>query len=323
MRKPAWLRMRLASGEVFERVSGVVRSHRLHTVCTGARCPNLGDCWGRNTATFLLLGDTCTRNCRFCSVPTGNPHGVRDETEPGRVAAAVAELGLRYVVLTSVDRDDLPDLGAGIFAETIREIKAKGGRCATASRARVQGTEGPSPEPDPLTPRPLDSSPLVEVLVPDFGGRPELVGTVLEAEPDVFGHNIETVARLTPLARDHRASYQLSLDVLRRARELAPGTVTKSSLMVGLGETGDEVRQALADLRRAGCEVVTVGQYLQPDRRSLPVARYYTPDEFAAFEAAALALGFSQALCGPLVRSSYRAAEAFAAARPRAAEPVH
>jgi lipoyl synthase len=284
MRKPAWLKMRLASGPEFERVNRVVRSHRLHTVCTGARCPNMADCWGRSTATFLILGDTCTRNCRFCSVATDNPHGALDETEPQRVAAAVEELGLSYVVLTSVDRDDLPDFGAGLFADTIRYIKNK-----------VPAVQG------------------VEVLVPDFGGRDEHIRTVLDAGPDVFGHNLETVARLAPLVRDHRASYQRSLDVLQRARRLAPKMTTKSGLMVGLGESPDEVRQAFLDLRRDGCDIVTVGQYLQPDKRCLEVSRFYTPEEFAALEAMARDAGFRQALCGPMVRSSFNAAELAAA----------
>jgi lipoic acid synthetase len=302
MRKPAWLKMRLASGPEFERVSRVVERHRLHTVCTGARCPNLADCWERSTATFLILGDTCTRGCRFCSVATGNPHGAVDETEPRRVAAAVTDLGLRYVVLTSVDRDDLPDLGAGVFARTIREIKAKG--------SRGQGFEGSSPEPEPLNPGTPEPFPRVEVLTPDFGGRHELIRAVLESGPDVFGHNIETVARLSSIVRDPRASYQLSLEVLRRAREISTSTTTiKSGLMVGLGESEDEVRQALSDVRQAGCDVVTVGQYLQPDKRCLPVSRYYAPEEFAVLEAAARDMGFRQALCGPLVRSSYHAAE--------------
>ncbi|MFO7638701.1 MAG: lipoyl synthase [bacterium] len=278
-RKPPWLRARLAQGAEFEQVNARLRRHGINTVCSSARCPNLAECWNRGTATFMILGAVCTRHCRFCSVATGNPGGAADEGEPGRVAAAVAELGLRYVVLTSVDRDDLPDLGAGLFARTVREI----GR------------------------RPGNGAPRVEVLTPDFGGREELVGQVLAAGPAVFGHNLETVERLTPRTRDPRAGYRRSLAVLAAAKRLAPGVTIKSGLMVGLGETDAEVSAALRDLRGAGCEVVTIGQYLRPARRCLPVARYVEPARFADWEAEACGLGFRAASCGPLVRSSYLA----------------
>lgn len=263
----------------------------LHTVCSQARCPNLAECWNSGTATFLILGDTCTRHCRFCSVRTGNPCGNVDRTEPSRLAAAVAELGLGYVVLTSVDRDDLPDLGAELFAETVRSIK----EIRTAGRSLV---------------------PLVEVLTPEFGGRVELLRLVVEAGPDVFGHNIETVARLSPRVRDPRASYQQSLAVLATLKRLNPALLTKSSLLVGLGETDEEIIQALRDLRSVGCDIVTIGQYLQPAHHCLPVARYLPPAEFAALAEAARALGFRQAFCGPLVRSSYHAAEIASLAAP-------
>jgi lipoic acid synthetase len=232
----------------------------------------------------MILGKTCTRRCRFCSVATGNPHGRVDQTEPERVAQAAAELGLAYVVLTSVDRDDLPDLGAGAFAKTIRQVKS------------------------PIANR-QSSIPLVEVLTPDFGGREELVRLVAEVGPDVFGHNLETVERLTPKVRDRRASYRLSLSVLATVKRLAPDMRTKSGLMVGLGETGDEIRQALRDLRSVGCDIVTVGQYLQPDRECLPVERYLTPSEFETLEAEARAMGFANVFSGPLVRSSFHAEE--------------
>jgi len=298
MRKPEWLRTTVPSGAGFEATNERLRAHGIKTVCSSARCPNLSDCWGRGTATFMILGDTCTRHCRFCSVTTGNPHGAIDETEPERVAQAVAGLGLRYVVLTSVDRDDLPDLGAGIFAETVRQVKLQSANC------KVQN--GPPPSPVPRLP----SLP-VEVLTPDFGGREELIGQVVAAGPDVFGHNLETVERLSPSVRDPRASYRRSLAVLATVKRVAPGITTKSGLMVGLGETGDELRQALGDLRSVGCDIVTVGQYLQPDRRCLPVERYVIPEEFVALEQEALAMGFRAAFCGPLVRSSFHAESVF------------
>ncbi|MBM3314433.1 lipoyl synthase [candidate division WOR-3 bacterium] len=285
MRKPAWLRTRLPSGPEFGRVNERLRRHGLNTVCSAARCPNLHECWSAGTATFMILGDTCTRHCRFCATRTGNPGGVVDETEPERVAAAVAELGLRYVVLTSVDRDDLDDLGAGVFAAAVRHVR------------RVRPGAG------------------VEVLTPDFGGREELVRQVTGAGPDVFGHNAETVERLTPEVRDRRASYRRSLDVLATAKRLAPQVVTKSGMMVGLGETDDEVHATMRDLRQAGCDIVTVGQYLQPDRRSLAVQRYVEPAGFDRYRAQALGMGFRAAYCGPLVRSSYHAAEVVKGAR--------
>jgi lipoic acid synthetase len=291
-RKPAWLRTTVPAGEVFEQVNRRLRGSGLCTVCTSARCPNLAECWNRGTATVMLLGDTCTRACRFCSVRTGNPRGAVDEDEPQRVARAVRELGLRYVVLTSVDRDDLEDLGAGHFARTVGEVRNQ------KSETRNQKDE----QPDHVR---------VEVLTPDFGGREELVGRVVEARPDVFGHNIETVARLSPTARDPRASYRQSLGVLETAKRLGRRLLTKSGLMVGLGERDDEVLQALRDLRSAGCDIVTIGQYLQPSNRCLPVERYVEPARFEDWEAEARELGFRSAFCGPLVRSSYLADRVF------------
>lgn len=279
MRKPEWLRFRLPGGIEFSRVNHILRNYGLNTVCSSARCPNLAECWNRGTATIMLLGNICTRHCRFCAVRTGNPHGLVDDTEPERVAAAVRELGLRYVVLTSVDRDDLPDLGAGIFARTVELLKKS------------------NPEL------------IVEILVPDFQGKKTLIQQVLAAGPDVFAHNIETVRRLTPTVRDRRADYEMSLSVLRLAKELAPAVRTKSGLMVGLGETEAEIYQTLADLKSVACDIVTIGQYLQPDRRCIPVTRYYTPEEFEMLAASGRSMGIPRLIAAPLVRSSYLAEE--------------
>ncbi len=284
--RPEWLRVRAPKPEEaqeMQTVRDILAKHRLTTVCQGALCPNAIECWGARTATFMILGKVCTRACRFCAVPTGNPCGALDRDEPRRVAEAVRELGLRYVVLTSVDRDDLADGGAEMFAATIRRIKAE------------------------------DRSVRVEALVPDFRGDPGAIATIAAAGADVLGHNLETVSRLTPLVRDPRAGYDLSLSVLARIKELSPGTVTKSSLMLGLGETHDEIIAALRDLRDVGVDIVTLGQYLQPTKSSYPVARYVPPDEFASLREEAHAIGFDYVVSGPYVRSSYHAAEAFAA----------
>jgi len=258
-----------------------LRSRRLHTVCEEALCPNIAECWGGGTATFMILGDTCTRGCRFCNVKTGNPAGLLDIDEPKRVADVVASSGLRYVVLTSVDRDDLPDGGAGIFAETVKEIKLG------------------------------DSRVFVEVLTPDFRGNKADVKTVVDAQPDVFAHNIETVKRLTPRIRDPRAGYEQSLSVLRMVKEVNPSIYTKSSLMLGLGEGDDEVLSTLADLRSVGVAIVTLGQYLQPSLGHIPVAEYVPPEKFEWIRREAERMGFLYVAAGPLVRSSYRAAEHF------------
>lgn len=279
MRKPEWLRFRLPAGPEFIRVNQILQKYNLNTVCSSARCPNLAECWNRGTATVLLLGNTCTRHCRFCAVATGNPHGQVDNSEPERVSSAILELGLRYVVLTSVDRDDLPDLGASIFSRTVQLLKKSNPGIA------------------------------VEVLVPDFQGKRELIQQVLDAGPDVFAHNLETVERLTPAVRDRRADYRQSLSVLQLAKRLAPAIKTKTGLMVGLGETEKEVIQTLADLKSAGCDIVTIGQYLQPDRRCLPVARYYTREEFQNLSAHARTIGIPRTIAAPLVRSSYLAEE--------------
>ena len=299
VRKPDWLRTAVPSGAEFETTNERLRQYGINTVCSSARCPNLAECWGRGTATFLILGSTCTRHCRFCSVTTGDPQSAVDKTEPERVAQAVRELGLKYVVLTSVDRDDLPDLGAGAFARTIGEVKMQSARCKEQNGQSL--------------------TPLVEVLTPDFGGREEVLGQVVAARPDVFGHNLETVERLSPRVRDPRAAYRRSLEVLATVKRLDARMTTKSGLMVGLGETDDELRQALRDLRSVDCDIVTVGQYLQPARRCMPVERYVTPEEFGALEKEALAMGFKGALCGPLVRSSFRADSLF---RPPGSQPA-
>lgn len=281
-RHPEWIRVRAPVGETYTRVKGLVRGLQLHTVCEEARCPNLGECWGAGTATIMILGDVCTRACRFCAVTTGNPRGIVDEDEPVRVAQAVAELRLNYVVITSVDRDDLPDGGARIFAETIRQIKTR------SPRTRV------------------------EVLTGDFRSARASVETVITAQPDVFGHNIETVRRLTPLVRDRRAGYEQSLEVLRLAKEIAPQQRTKSSILVGMGETPEEVLEAMRDLRAIGVELLAIGQYLQPTshKRHLPIVEYITPERFAWYREEGLKLGFRYVAAGPLVRSSYRAWEA-------------
>ena len=280
--RPEWLKVKLPAGEEYFRLKRLVEGEQLHTVCRDARCPNIGECWGAGTATFMILGDVCTRACRFCAVKSGKP-AEYDLDEPRRVAVAVEKLRLRYVVVTSVNRDDLPDGGASIFAETIRRTRA------TAAPIRI------------------------EVLVPDFGGALDALEAVVAAAPDVLGHNVETVPRLYPLARPG-AGYERSLQLLRRAKALGTGMMTKSSLMLGLGETDAEVRAVLGALRGAAVDFLTLGQYLQPTRDSLPVARYVPPREFARLREYALDLGFRHVASGPLVRSSYQAHEAFGGA---------
>lgn len=275
--KPPWLRVRLPGGERYEAVRDIVQSHGLHTVCAESKCPNIAECWGRGTATLMLLGEVCTRACRFCAVATGNPQGRLDPAEPLKVARAVELMGLRYVVLTSVDRDDLADGGAAHYAACIRAIHQ---RVPQAS---------------------------VEALTPDFAGVHEHVATVLDAGLVTFAQNIETVERLTRKVRDPRAGYRQTLDVLAFAKRHAPGTLTKTSLMLGLGETDAEVEQALDDIRAANVDIVTLGQYMRPTAHHLPVERFISPDEFRAWRTLALEKGFVEAVAGPLVRSSYRA----------------
>ena len=280
-RKPEWLRVRPPAGENYAHLKSLLRSLDLHTVCEEAHCPNVGECWGGGTATIMLLGDTCTRGCRFCAVRSGNPHGVVDPDEPRKVAVAIADLSLTYVVLTSVDRDDLPDGGAAHFASTIREIKQR------------------NPEI------------LVEALIPDFQGDMEAVRCVVDAGPDVLDHNLETVRRLQTAARDRRAGYDQSLAVLRAAKAMRPGIYTKSSIMLGLGETEGEVLEALRDLRAVDVNILTLGQYLRPSAWHLPVQEFVSPDRFDAYRGIAERMGFLYVASGPLVRSSYRAGEFF------------
>ncbi len=273
--RPDWLKVRLPHGESYFRLKGLVHDLQLNTVCEDARCPNIGECWGAGTATFMILGDVCTRACRFCAVKTGLPPEY-DLEEPRRVAEAIARLRLRYAVITSVDRDDLEDGGAYIFAETIRR-----------TRESCPGIR-------------------IEVLIPDFRGSVSALKTVVEAAPDVLAHNVETVPRLYPVARAG-SRYRRSLDHLRNAKSFGTGVTTKSSVMLGLGERRDEVLEVLEDLREAGVDIITLGQYLQPTRQHLPVDRFYTPDEFAAFREYGISLGFRHVESGPLVRSSYHA----------------
>jgi lipoyl synthase len=284
-KKPPWLKARAPSGSGFQGVRAIVREHRLATVCEEAKCPNIGECWNAGTATLMLMGAVCTRACRFCAVDTGNPHGWLDAGEPENAARTVELMGLRYVVLTSVDRDDLPDGGAAHFAATVREVR----QALPAAR--------------------------VEVLTPDFCGDLQAVARVLDAGPHVFNHNIETVPRLYARVRP-QADYQQSLDVLDFAQRYRPDILTKSGLMVGLGETFQEMVDALGQLRESHVQVLTVGQYLRPSERHLPVVRYWHPDEFAALERAAYRLGFDHVAAGPLVRSSYHADQHVAQARP-------
>ncbi len=276
--RPAWLKVRLPAGDNYFALQRLMRGQALHTVCESARCPNIGECWTHRTATFMILGELCTRRCGFCAVPKGRPGGKVDWGEPERVAEAAVRMGLKYAVVTSVDRDDLKDGGAAIFAQTIEAL-----------RRRIPGCK-------------------VEVLIPDFRGSDEALEVVLRARPDVLNHNVETVPRLYSAAR-RGAQYERSLRLLRRSREIAPAVPTKSGLMVGLGETLEEVCAVLRDLGAAGVDIVTIGQYLRPSREQLPVARFYTPDEFAALKQEGLRLGIRRVESGPLVRSSYHADE--------------
>ena len=276
-RKPAWLTVRAPGSENYLRLRGLMRELKLHTVCEEARCPNIGECWHHGTATFMILGDVCTRACAYCAVAHGRPGDV-DAAEPARVAGAIAAMGLRHAVITSVDRDDLPDGGASVFADTIRRTRARVPDCR------------------------------IEVLVPDFQGLDASLVTVLDAAPDVLNHNIETVPRLYRMARSG-GRYQRSLALLDRSRRYRPAIPTKTGLMVGLGETVDEVVSVLDDLRAAGVSILTIGQYLRPSEKHAPMVRYYHPDEFAGLKRLALARGFAHVESGPLVRSSYHAHE--------------
>ena len=273
LRKPDWLKVSIPSGESTARLRGVMRSKGLHTVCEEARCPNMAECWGAGTATFMILGDICTRSCGFCAVKTGRPVGL-DLSEPARVAEAVHDMGIHHAVITSVNRDELPDGGAAVFAETVRQVR--------------------------------ESNPgiTLEVLIPDFRGVVDALDLVIDARPDVLNHNMETVPRLYSIVRP-QARYRRSLDVLMHAK--SRGMVTKTGMMLGLGETRDETMEVLGDLREVGCDVLTLGQYLQPTKEHLRVDRYLAPSEFDSFREEALTMGFRFVEAGPLVRSSYHA----------------
>lgn len=276
-RKPDWLKINLKTDENFKEIKSMMRSKTLHTVCEEAKCPNIHECWANRTATFMILGDICTRACRFCAVKTGLPTEL-DLQEPERVADAALQMGLRHCVVTSVARDDLQDGGAMIFAETIKAIRRKLPLCT------------------------------VEVLIPDFLGREESLVTVLEAKPDILNHNMETVERMSDRVRS-KAKYRRSLELLQRSKRIAPSIPTKSSVMIGVGEEWDELLQTMDDLRAVDCDIMTIGQYLQPSTIHLAVSKYYTPEQFALLKEEGMKRGFKHVESGPLVRSSYHAHE--------------
>lgn len=277
IKKPEWLKISIAANERYSETKRIVESHCLHTICSSGRCPNMGECWGRGTATFMIGGNICTRCCKFCNTATGKPLPL-DDNEPTHVAESVALMKLSHAVVTSVDRDDLPDLGAKHWARTIAEIRR------------------------------LNPETIIEVLIPDFQGREELVDTVIQARPDILSHNMETVRRISPLVRS-AARYDTSLAVLRQIAQ--SGIVCKSGIMVGLGETPQEVEELMNDLREVNCQVLTIGQYLQPTHQHYPVAEYVTPQQFAEYKRIGLEKGFKQVESGPLVRSSYHADKSF------------
>ncbi len=279
MKKPEWLKVKIPSGHDFRGVFDLLKKYNLATVCEEARCPNMHECWNKKCATIMILGKVCTRACRFCSVETGDPEGKIDAQEPFHVARVIKKLGLKYVVITSVDRDDLDDFGSQHYATTISEIKKQ----------------------NPKT--------RVEALIPDFAGQRVHLRKVIDAHPFVIGHNIETVKKLTRYIRDRRCSYERSLEVLRQVKEFSSNIHTKSGLMVGLGEARQDIIQALADLKATGVDIVTIGQYLQPTKKHHFVQKYYTPEEFAEFKDIGEEMGIGHVLSGPLVRSSYHASE--------------
>jgi len=280
-RKPEWLRVKYPTGENYERIKNKLRTNNLHTVCEEAHCPNMAECWGGGTATFMLMGDTCTRGCRFCMVKSGNPHGLLDVFEPGNVARTIADLGLKYVVITSVDRDDLPDGGASHFASTIKAIKQH------------------------------DPNVITEVLVPDFQGNLGDVKKIVDVGPEVIAHNIETTEPLTPKVRDPRATYKQSLRVLRGIKELSSALYSKTSIMLGLGETEGDLVKTMRDLRNVNVDILTLGQYLRPSKGHIPITEYVSPQTFDYYQGLAEELGFLYVASGPFVRSSYRAGEFF------------
>ena len=276
-RKPKWLRIKSQNSSKFRELKEIVSHKKLHTVCEEAMCPNIQECWSHGTATFMLLGSVCTRACKFCAVDTGNPKGQIDAKEPGKVANSIAQMNLKYAVLTSVNRDDLEDGGAMHFAQTVVSIKKK-----------APGV-------------------IIEALVPDFLGKRESIETLLDSNVEVFAQNLETVNRLTHQVRDHRAGYEQTLEVLAYAKTYSPKTISKTSLMLGLGESEDELLESFNDIRSAGVDVLTLGQYMRPTINHLPVERWYSPEEFQYMKKLALDIGFKEVASGPLVRSSYRA----------------
>lgn len=273
MRKPEWLKISIGANERYTETKRIVENHCLHTICSSGRCPNMGECWGKGTATFMIGGDICTRSCKFCNTQTSRPLPL-DADEPTHVAESIALMKLSHAVVTSVDRDDLPDLGAGHWARTITEIKR------------------------------INPDTTIEVLIPDFQGRMELVDKIIAANPEIISHNMETVRRISPLVRS-AADYETSLQVIRRIAE--SGITAKSGIMVGLGETPSEVEELMDDLLATGCSILTIGQYLQPTRRHYPVEEYVTPEQFAQYQQTGLEKGFEQVESAPLVRSSYHA----------------
>ena len=276
-RKPSWLKIKLSSGENYPKVKNIVEQNHLHTICSSGKCPNIGECWSKGTATFMIAGEICTRSCKFCATLSGKPLPL-DNNEPKKIANSVKLMGLKHCVITSVDRDDLPDKGAEHWAETIREIRR------------------------------LNSEIIIEVLIPDFDANKEWLDIVFEAKPDILGHNMETVKRLSNQVRS-RAKYGLSLDVLKQAREY--GLIAKSGIMVGIGEREEEVIELMKDLRGVGCQLFTIGQYLQPTTNNIPVEEYVTPEQFEKYKKIGLELGFDHIESGPLVRSSYMAERTF------------
>ena len=281
-RLPQWLKVKMPGSEGYRQIKDLLEGAQLNTVCAEAQCPNIGECWDRGTATFMILGDICTRACAYCAVDTGKPEGI-DLLEPIRVADTVQQMGLRYAVITSVDRDDLPDGGAFIFAQTIRQV-----------RRRMPNTK-------------------IEVLIPDFQGSRDALEKVMDAEPDTLNHNIETVRRVFSRVRP-KGDYDESLELLSNAKEIAPRAVTKSGMMVGLGESWDEIVETMNDLRSVDCDLLTIGQYLRPSKRHVALAKWYTPREFDELAEIGMSLGFSHVASGPLVRSSYHADEQHASA---------
>ncbi|MBP6429568.1 MAG: lipoyl synthase [Bacteroidales bacterium] len=276
-RKPSWLKVKLAQGENYSKVKKIVELNQLHTICSSGKCPNIGECWTKGTATFMIAGEICTRSCKFCATQSGKPLPL-DSEEPQKIAQSVKLMQLRHCVITSVDRDELEDKGANHWAETIKEI------------------------------RKVNPNTIIEVLTPDFDNIDELLNIVFQAKPDIFGHNMETVKRLSPQIRS-RAKYDLSLDVLRKASKA--GIISKSGIMLGLGETEEEVFELMKDLREVNCNLLTIGQYLQPTTQNIPVQEYIHPDQFAKYKEMGMGLGFDNVESGPLVRSSYMAKETF------------